>query len=337
MKILWLPQISSVSKIDHSWLLDTDSNINLMRRFKNLLPDEMVTVSPEPLHFIETRVEPDLFTKNSIFSRFHFDADKWYQIIRDIDPDIVVNNTVELTRNFDMLRRHTDLDFKLFSYNHWVAFQGTTRLFMDLQIDAAKHCDVYFLQTNWCIKNFGVPDARKLSIPWYDIKTEQRTGPFKVLWPHRISTHPYYANQFERWQPFLEKLGDAVTYSNPTVSRENPATPISYLDFRRRLRTFDIVVPILDSPIQWVLNMQESIEAGAPSPIMYIESYPEMVNREYPFIFDTEKQIQSYVRLLSKAPSILELHRTITIDDSMIQTKNVDILQQWKEAIEYVG
>lgn len=134
-KILYNLQLSFIDK-NGTFLLNKDSNFSVFYniaksmakyypdkyQFVVLLPDDQT--GAEMLEEIPNVIQifSDTFTKRVFSSRYHWDADKMGEVIKEFKPDMVWENNPTLVNNWKTLLLEEKMidKVKVLTYNHWI-------------------------------------------------------------------------------------------------------------------------------------------------------------------------------------------------------------------------
>ena len=133
-RILWIPQLATVDKVTGKTIIDADSNIVILKCIINSLKNDFDfhILMPQEVDcnvtFIEvfgnnTNIKIEMLSsKNeSAFSlRYDFDYLTYKTIIKEVGPDIIVNNTAPISRNIKAILKSLKLPTQLVSFMHFL-------------------------------------------------------------------------------------------------------------------------------------------------------------------------------------------------------------------------
>lgn len=347
-KVLYVPQLSFIDKQSGHFLLDSDSNIHFLRRMLPvlhqalpewdidlMLPDHLDSadfIFPKFLHKIKNE---KLFINDAFLGRVHFPIEEWKRVLLLTEPDILFLNTPELTQNFTTLREKLALDFKIITYNHWVALNDAQRVpssmsYIWRQVEGAFKSDVALFNSKFIIEKFLVSTQSFLGnnissalcaktlplyIPWKEkniLISEKLTSEVSIMWSQRLSTNPFYLEDKQFWWKFFNKYADQIhlSISNPSGFERQKGMaygPWDYSEFLERLANVDLTFGPTGSPIQWSLNFCDSLEVDTPSFVEYKDAFLEMVQPEYSFMSLSKEGLVEQFEELFTGEKIWEL------------------------------
>lgn len=330
----------------HETLPEWDINLMLPEHLDS--PD---FIFPKFLHKIKNE---KLFINDAFLGRVHFPINEWKRSLALIKPDALFLNTPELVQNFTILKEKLNLDFKIITYNHWVDLVNVQRVsstmsYLWRQTEGAYKSDIALFNSNFIIEKFlnstkqffgtGIADTLKekclpLYIPWKKknvTKNKKVSSKVSIMWAQRLSKNSFYAEDQKFWWKLFNKYENQLdlSVSNPSgfPKLENvECGPWDYPEFLQKLANVDLSFGPTQSPIQYSLNVLDSLEVNTPAFLMYKDAFEEMLWPEYPFasIFK-EGLIQKFEELFTKdkiwelRESAKNLLRYFRFDDNTVK------------------
>lgn len=277
-----------------------------------MLPDHLDSpdlIHPEYLHKIKAQ---KLFIPDAFLGRIHFPVQLWKRVLNLTEPDILWLNTLELVQNFTTLREKMGLKFKIVTYNHWVDLIDIPRVpeamnYLWRQTEGTYKNDVALFNSNFIIEKFlnstrsffGNSIANTLQekclplyIPWKkkeSIKNKKINSKVSIMWSQRLSLNSFYNEDKLFWWKLFEKYSKQldVSVSNPSgfpkLENVSECGMWDYNEFLKKLANADLSFGPMQSPIQWSLNLCDSLEVDTPAFLIYKDAFKEMLWPEYPF------------------------------------------------------
>lgn len=254
-----------------------------------------------------------LFTPDAMLGRIYFPLDAWKTLLKISEPDIVFLNTPELVQNLTALREKMQLKFKIVTYNHWVELSDVPRVteatsYIWRQTEGAVKSDMALFNSKYIIRrfvdstlsNFGPQIREKLVgkiFPLYIphkrrtfVKNKKVSSKVSVLWAQRLSENLFYKKDREYWFKIFNKYSDDVelSVSNPSGfdianNTFKESGPWDHTEFLQKLANADLTFGPMQSPIQWSLNLTDSLEVNTPAFVLDKDAIFEMVQWHYPF------------------------------------------------------
>lgn len=247
MRILWIPQISSLSS-DGIVLLNKDSNINFLRsligtkftRTNNIYV--AFEFSQDNCTVLDSEFEENFYAifnntrtfTNAMLERFSFDANFFQRVSKMADFDVVFVNepakVIPLKKIFP--------NSVIATYNHWLAFKNMPEIELR-QFEGMKAADICFVNSDYA-KNEIISYYHKRynckigniikAQPGYDerelfkSKDKNASAEFAFVYNHRLSSDSYYLNAYQTLLRICDSLECSTKIEDmPTIYFTNPS------------------------------------------------------------------------------------------------------------------
>jgi len=264
-KILWIPQLATTDKTTGKIIINADSNITIFNGIASELvkKDYKVDIlmphilncnsdfsealyNDENIRVVQLKQGP----LNAFALRYDFDFREYCDIIKESNPDIIVNNTPSLTKNIRAVLFHLKLNVKVVNFLHFLDYPGEDKVplpisyFMrqiegivwsDLAVfqsytvrdKAMKAIDKYFKtyvrEYNKTIKrekiNVAVWNATYSQKEIDNVVVSSKFGKKTIMFPNRLSSTNYsnHLRFFEAIRNISKTRNDfQVVVNNPT-------------------------------------------------------------------------------------------------------------------------
>ena len=187
--------------------------------------------------------EYDIFVNNPFYSRFVFNFDAAEKLIKDKNPDIIFENEPTKVMCWNALRFNKKLNFKVFTYNHWLDTIVDRKVpcdsltYMYRQFEGHLYADKSGFNSHFAIDLF-LTNAQKLFVADFDklVGKLYKLPPFVdaeemnefvdnkkqdfILFNHRLSTLDYYNVQVNNLVRVLKSSSflrsKKIVFTNPT-------------------------------------------------------------------------------------------------------------------------
>ena len=251
MKILYEPQLSSISKIHPGKImLDSDSNftfaLNLLKELKNYA--DITVLAPLPSQ-LENRKKPvEILKKYNLNlyeiefvphpaeSRFFVSREDYKQALADTSPDIIFCNDPAHVANWKQLCKD---DAKIVTYNHWICFLEYPKNrvpYFFRQVEGEYLADLVFCNSLTMLNALmrqtqyipGIDYSKfKILYPSVDeeIVMQHQQKKFEedlVVFNHRLSTQEEYAKNLQNFMSVVKNIKNNV-YPQLKVLFTNPS------------------------------------------------------------------------------------------------------------------
>ena len=188
--------------------------------------------------------EYDIFVNNPFYSRFVFNFEAAEQLIKDKNPDIILENEPTKVMCWNALKFNKKLNFKVYTYNHWLDTMMDRKVpcdyltYMYRQFEGHLYADKSGFNSNFAsnlfLKNTSqlfITDLDKLSQKLYKLppftdveEMDEHLNNKKedfILFNHRLSTLDYYNTQVKNliWLLHTNKFlqSKKIIFTNPTA------------------------------------------------------------------------------------------------------------------------
>ena len=244
MKILWIPQISSKSA-DGYILLNKDSNISFLLNMvesENFVSNDILVAfefSREKCIGVEVveKYFDVVFNSSRVFTnakmeRFNFDSEYFEQIKNQYGNfDVVFTNEPTKVQPLKVIFSES----KICCYNHWLACKNMPDLSLR-QFEGMKAADICFVNSAYTIQEIlkyysefeGAQDVKLVKLqPSFSgdikpLKQYDSEKQFAIIYNHRLSSDPYYANAFKSLLSICDEVEKYVD-NMPIVYFTNPS------------------------------------------------------------------------------------------------------------------
>ena len=326
MKILWVPQISSLSNTGEI-LLNKDSNISVLTNLigsdfclnndiyiaiefskdKCIVPDEMSN-NFRIIFYDESRN----FT-NSYMERFAFNPDFFY-LCKDKFGDFDVIFVNEPTKVIPL--RKIFNNSKIVTYNHWLAFKNMPELELR-QFEGMNSADICFvnsdytkyeIQNHYNKYNLAISNIVKAQ-PTFNrnIKKIKLNAKNNFIYNHRLSSDKYYLNAYNclieicnELEKIIDKNNMPIFYfTNPSgkyfkLDKEyfkmvNLSNQEEYFSFLESDEICGHINTFFDSQGMWSMSTVDSAISGNICLLPYKFGYAEIFDKNY-FGYCNERQ-----------------------------------------------
>jgi len=246
MKILWLPQFSSVK--EGKYYIASDSNYSFA---KNLIPS-LLKVFPElEIFFLlpwdvaksdylefykfaqtyEIKISKIKMTTSVFGTRYSFDYEYMKELIEKIKPDYIWENNPVHARALKTILWELKYDTKILVYYHWIDSPDYPKVAPEIsywyrQIEGAVSADLIFLNSHYALAQICTSihkTLRDVTIVKSLVKKMYKVPPifdsklfeFKksksleckgIIFNHRLSSLSYYKDNFNILADFMEKF-----------------------------------------------------------------------------------------------------------------------------------
>lgn len=315
-----------------------------------------------------------VFTPDAFLGRVFFPIDEWKKIINLTEPDILWLNTPELVQQFTTLREKLNKKFKIITYHHWVDLIDVPRVpeamsYIWRETEGGYKSDVTLFNSKFIMNKFfdsttaffGNTITNKIAaktfplyIPWQYTKMSKSLkidlSLVHIIWTQRLSENPFYAQDREFWWKIFREHKDriSIALSNPSGFNIKKSSnilkglnvteigPWSYNDLLIKLRNADLSFGPTGSPIQWSLNVTDSLEMNTPSFVIYKDAIIEMLESYYPFAASNQTELSNIIRaLFNNYNTIYELRKMsnhlshyFAFDNSTIKKQLMSIIEK---------
>lgn len=237
MKILWVPQVSSLSS-KNEILLNKDSNLSVLTNMINsdFVKNNEIHVAFEfssknciigdelknnfKLYFDESRQ-----FINAYIERFCFNA-KYFMDLKANDYDIIFVNEPTKVIPLKIIFNNS----KIVTYNHWLAFKNMPEISLR-QFEGMKESDLCLVNSNYVIDeidehynelNFNIEKLQpSVNINVIDIK---KNAKLNFIYNHRLSSDKYYKKAYEYLVDLCNILESKIGINNmPIIYFTNPS------------------------------------------------------------------------------------------------------------------
>lgn len=365
MKLLWVPQISTVDKKTGRFILDADSNIIVFKNYKEALRKlgvELTIVLPyqeqveetDPLFLHSVNVIRIEYPKNVFESRFFLDRKGAMRVVLNCgiehinDFDWAVINDPCLVAQWKILFKTMQCKTKIATINHWIdnpsypkIDPSTTYAFRQLEgmytADIALTCAVTGLDMINEMSRYWLSKRAHDSMMTHTHVLENPIDPniyyrphdsyFEkiMLFSHRCSSFPLYADNFNKFKAVCKTLRDEkfdfeVLVSNPSgyifsdeekklFDNFGPFPRDYYIDI---LHQHPIMSAFFDVPPLWPTTLLEGAVCGCPVVVPNEEPYVSMFGANY--IGNVHKNQQSYLRAFRRLLSSSDARKQMGIE-----------------------
>jgi len=162
------------SKTTGKFLLDADENINIANYILNNIDPyiyNMTCVLPESYQIDQTISIEDIFKPltpqfvfssfptNNVLQRYHFDANFYYNLLKNNQYDVIINNVDTNSRNIRAILENLKSSMKLITFVHFIDLPSkyvTTKMtsYFRRQIDSALASDCTWFLSKLNLTNF---------------------------------------------------------------------------------------------------------------------------------------------------------------------------------------
>lgn len=315
MKILWVPQISSLSK-DNKVLLNKDSNMSVLRNLidtdfvnkneicvafefsKNNCVIDDALANNFMLFFDESRMFTNAFNERLNFNVQYFEALK-----NDVNPDIVFIN--EPTKVFNVKKIFKDA--KIVTYNHWLAFMNMPD-FATRQCEGMQLADLCFVNSYYARDEIFKYHKKDMKIVKAQPTFAGKIYPMKdvnkcekaFIYNHRLSSDKYYKKAFDSLCAIFDILKEQYDIT-PTVYFTNPSgkdvtelfknrpyfkevnleTQEEYIEFIKSNKIIGHLNTFFESKGMWSMSTVDCARTGNICLLPNKFGYAEIFDKEY--------------------------------------------------------
>lgn len=342
LKILWVPQLSTTINgkfnltSDSNWRYFSDMVIGLKKVDSNI---QIHAVVPSEEQLVDIKqldeADPDKFISIKMYvhafaQRFDFNYEKWIQIVRDFDYNVVFVNDPTLVMNIKSL--YAVLNKKppfIVSYNHWPdnPLSPKTPDFMSYffrQIEGAVYSDLHLVNTNFS-KKFLIDGAKKVfnediikslnkkivaaycpivEVPFATIGLKIKKIKH-IAYTQRLSDLPYYrkaldncitilSDVYKQDQNFVLRLFNPANKIIPQEYVELPFVEVVYPktkeEYYKLLAECYLSLDCYDDERVWSISQNEATNLMVMPILRYVDGYKEMYDKNYGGFYTTNSE-----------------------------------------------
>lgn len=371
-KLLYDLQLSFIDKASGKFMTEYDSNFNFCRGIcENLANDVDITVmvpsekQTQLFTHIQSAEEFQLTYNQNVFgSRFtdFCNMEELKTAIDKVEPDFIWTNDMVRVPSYKLLT-----NAKIMSYSHWIDNRimpkiSVDKTFIFRQAEGAWKSDLTMVNSQYGIKLFidGLYDYFRPNIiedinkkiiavpplidPYHIVHSEKFEKP-TFMFNHRLSSLPYYQHNYDEFVKACNQLDFdfEVLLTNPSgyIVKDLPkymkiVHTDSYDEYLKILsKCWACVAVFPDSHGTWSMSISDAIIANTLVVVPDRFGYPEMVQKNYPFLF---KDTSTLVEQMTNIGKLFKhLNQGVLSSNLNFAINNYSIKTRFKSLLEFLG
>ena len=265
------------------------------------------------------------FPRNKRQQVTHFNTNVLREIFKKYAIDVIWNNVVEQGHHFKYFIDTLDADLrvKVFNYHHYVIHRSLERLtnyepcrhIMLDQIIGSMCADVNYFHTKHCY-NMLIEEAEDILLPkevekikeksivdiggyCNEIKSTKKYDKFTFIYNHRLDGYKNWKDTFAVWDRLWEEgekfqvIITAGDRSNISVAESKPYTEVKSFSLHS-----DYLVELSKCHANVINSRHETFCISIVESIMNDQvivapnrvTFPELVDKDYPYLFETNEE-----------------------------------------------
>jgi hypothetical protein len=325
-KVLYIPFFSQQDKETGEFILESDSNMHIMRNIVKVLNgfecDVDVALPYEPSGIMIGDYNYKYFKpfNNNVMQRYHFEANDYINLFSE-KYDLIINNTPPVTKNIYATYYYLYKKFpKIVSITHFVDYPSMVKVpdkisYWSRQVDSAEVSNLSVFISSLSKKMFleesGLDNSDKITVWKMSFSIEEidllinkvEKYPVKtIVFPNRISSTGYSNHEIfiEAVNILWKKRKDfQVIFTNTTKyyskNMINNSIPCAFFvdtekrkDYLNMLSRSHVAVSLFLNDVHGGLAIRESIYCGCVPVVTNVYDYVNIVPEDYSYFVESD-------------------------------------------------